>query len=260
MSQASHVTDELARLARDLGSPARSWAVLSEGNCAAADADDLMWVKASGTRMELAGRDDFVAVSRSTLLELVDDPASTFEDVDRVFDTVARSHGGRRPSVEALLHAVCLDQPRVSYVGHTHPVAVNAILCSQRPSLLTDGALFPDQVVVLGPDPVLLPYVDPGLDLGRAVRTLLREQAGDEAPRVLYLANHGMFALGSTSLDVLNVTTMAVKVAEVLIGASSVGGPAYLPDAEVRRIDRRPDEHYRRERLSLFPRAKETAP
>jgi hypothetical protein len=43
---------------------------------------------------------------------------------------------------------------------------------------------------------------------------------------------------------------MAVKNAEVLLRSLVNGGPAFLSDEQVRRIDTRPDELYRRSILS----------
>lgn len=78
---------------------------------------------------------------------------------------------------------------------------------------------------------------------------MLRERT-DGVPRVVYLQNHGMFALGSSETDVLQITQMAVKVASVLIGAASVGTPVFLDPAEMARIHTRPDELLRRDALA----------
>lgn len=249
---------ELIDLAAELGAPARRWAILAEGNCSVTDtsgtrAGEEMWVKASGARMETASKSDFVKLRRQLLLQVIDDESASPDDVSAVFDDVARGYEGRRPSVESLLHAVCLDAPGVRFAGHTHPVPVNAILCSRQPTLLTDGSLFPDQVVVLGISPMYIPYVDPGLDLARAVRRQLQERPDESPPRVVYLGNHGMFALGSTHSDVVNITAMAVKVAEVIIGANAAGGVEYLSGEEAMRIDQRPDEKHRRALLNQSP-------
>ncbi|WP_426592654.1 class II aldolase/adducin family protein [Cellulomonas sp. McL0617] len=241
-------SERLTTLAHELGRVDREWAILAEGNCSMLTDAGVVRVKASGAGMSRATTDDFVDVPLNELLSLIDRPGAGDADVQDVFDAVATRSRGRRPSVESLLHAVCLDQPGVTWVGHTHPIPVNAILSSSRPTLLTDGALFPDQVVVLGTRPLLVPYVDPGLHLAQEVRRLLRERAGD-VPRAIYLQNHGMFALGNSSAEVLQITEMAVKVARVLIGACSVGQPAYMDPRQVARIDTRPDELLRRATL-----------
>ncbi|WP_291056734.1 class II aldolase/adducin family protein [Herbiconiux sp.] len=282
---------QLVELSRELGRPDRAWAVLAEGNTSVAVDEGRMLVKASGASMAVAEPADFVPVRVADVLALVDAPdsagagasvgrdagaagagdgaapgasagaasgapgesessAAGDEAVRALFATA--STGGRRPSVEALLHAVCLDLPGVEAVGHTHPIAVNALLCSPRASLLVEGSLFPDQIVVLGTDPLLVPYIDPGLKLARAVRRMLLERVRTtgRVPKVVYLQNHGMFALGASPAEVLQITEMAVKVAEVIVGSLAAGGPVFLSAADVARIDTRPDELLRREALS----------
>jgi rhamnose utilization protein RhaD (predicted bifunctional aldolase and dehydrogenase) len=258
--------DALVELSRQLGRPDRRWAVLAEGNTSVALGDGRMLVKASGASMAVAQPGDFVEMDTAAVLRLVDAPVGVHRDAADISTNVdgaaddeavralfaAASSGGRCPSVEALLHAVCLDLPGVDAVGHTHPVPVNALLCSPRASLLVDGSLFPDQIVVLGTDPLLVPYIDPGLKLARAARRMLRERlaATGAAPKVVYLQNHGMFALGASTAEVLQITEMAVKVAEVILGSLPAGGPVFLADADVARIDTRPDELLRRAALA----------
>ncbi len=245
----------LATFSRELGRPDRAWALLAEGNTSLllpGAGTPTMLVKASGTSMATATADDAVRLELPPVLELVDADAGGDAEVGALFDAASLAGNGRRPSVEAILHAVCLDLPGVAAVGHTHPVPVNALLCSASAEALTRGSLFPDQIVVLGPDPLLVPYVDPGLGLARVVRRLLHEriEATGRVPKVVYLRNHGMFALGADSAEVLRITEMAVKVAQVLLGALAAGGPVYLDDEAVARIDTRPDELLRRAALA----------
>jgi rhamnose utilization protein RhaD (predicted bifunctional aldolase and dehydrogenase) len=279
----------LVELSRELGRPDRAWAVLAEGNTSVALGDGRMLVKASGASMAIAVPGDFVAVGLPEVLALVDaapddpaapadrapatgatvdtgagvdlaadaadagaDPSADDDEAVRALFEAAAEQGGRRPSVEALLHAVCLTLPGVEAVGHTHPVPVNALLCSPRASLLVEGALFPDQIVVLGTDPLLVPYVDPGLPLARVVRRMLGERlaATGSVPKVIYLGNHGMFALGASPAEVLRITEMAVKVAQVVLGSLAAGGPVFLSAEDVARIDTRPDELLRRAALA----------
>jgi hypothetical protein len=67
-----------------------------------------------------------------------------------------------------------------------------------------------------------------------------------EAPRTIYLQNHGLIALGQTARQVQNVTTMAVKHARVLAATYALGGPNFLPEHHQRRLDSRQDEDLRR--------------
>ncbi len=245
---AGALTMELADLARELARPDRAWAILSEGNVSARLDDKFAFVKASGSQMSKATGEDMVQVDLEDLLALVDAPAADDYDVIRCFDAIAARTGGRRPSVESLLHAVCLDLPGVTVVGHTHPIPLNALLCSPGAGMLTAGSLFPDQVVVLGTSPLLVPYVDPGLRLAQVVRQTLANAMDN--PRAIYLQNHGMFALGSSPSEVLQITEMAVKVAQIILGSLAAGGPRYLDPEDADRIDSRPDERLRRAALS----------
>ncbi|MFB2556953.1 class II aldolase/adducin family protein [Herbiconiux liangxiaofengii] len=250
-------TAELVALSRELGRPDRAWAVLAEGNTSVSIGGGRMLVKASGASMALAEPADFVEVRIAQVLALVDDydgdgDAAADDEAVRALFAAATPEGGRRPSVEALLHAVCLDLPGVEAVGHTHPIAVNALLCSPRAELLVQGSLFPDQIVVLGTEPLLVPYLDPGLTLARAIRRMLRDrlEGGGRVPKVVYLRNHGLFALGASPAEVVRITEMAVKVAQVILGSLAAGGPVFLSAAEVARIDTRPDELLRRAALA----------
>lgn len=218
--------DDLVRLAHSLA----EHAILAEGNVACRLDGDAMLVKASGASLATATASSFVALPVAAALEPGTPPAD-----------------GPRPSVEAPLHAVCFQHADAEFVGHTHPVPVNAVLCSEHaPSIVRP--LFPDQIVVCGADPLFVPYVDPGLELAAAVRDLLTVRS--RPPKAIYLQNHGLVALGQTPQEVLQITAMAVKAAEILLGALATGAPAFLPDDEVARIDSRPDEHYRRRVLA----------
>lgn len=244
--------DELLRLAHAVGEPQRELVILAEGNVSARLDDERMLVKATGSSLASAGPDDLVECRFAPILELLDDPTA-FEGGAgdaRVAEALMASRvdpAAKRPSVEALLHAVVLSSG-AGAACHTHPIAANAVLCSDRAELLAAGALFPDQIVVLGTRTLLVPYVDPGLTLGRLMRDELRAFADRHGalPKVAWMQNHGIFAIGATPAECLRITEMADKVARILVGALSVGEPTFLPDDVLDRIDGRDDEHVRR--------------
>lgn len=240
------------RLSHILGDPSHDWAILAEGNVSAAAPDGTMFIKASGVSMLHALPEDYVQVRLRPILDLLDDPSADDDAVANALMDSRIDSRDKRPSVEAILHAVCLDATGAAVVGHTHPTSVNALLCSEHASALTSGSLFPDQIVVLGKKQLLMPYTDPGLELARLVRHELTDFIAEhgEAPKVIYLRNHGMFALGGSADEVVQVTQMAVKCARILGGALSVGRPVYLTPAETARIDTRPDELLRRQVLA----------
>ena len=205
------VVDDLVAFSRTLGEPARQLAILAEGNTSVRldgeDPSGRMLVKASGAWLARLVPQDLVEVRLAPLVTLLDRERTGDDQVTRAFTeaTVPRDPPSARPSVEALLHAVCLTETPARVVAHTHPVAVNGLLCSSSADLLGSGALFPDQIVVLGRHVLVVPYVDPGLPLARHVRGLLRDFKTRHGthPRALFLRNHGMFALGASSDEVL---------------------------------------------------------
>lgn len=243
--------DQLVALSRELGDPAADLVILGEGNTSADLGDGSFLVKASGASLATARPEDFVRADRQAVVDLVDDAALHEHDQDGLRDRLrAASHAadGPRPSIETMLHALALDLPGVRVVAHTHPTHVNALLCSDRAGELVAGALFPDQVVVCGGASPLVPYAEPGLPLGRVFRDGLRTHLdrSAEVPRLVYLGNHGIVALGESERQAAQVTAMAVKAARVLAGALAIGSAARLDPETVRRLGGRDDERHRR--------------
>lgn len=247
-----NILTELAALSRELGSPTADYAILGEGNTSARIDSESFLLKASGVSLGSARPDSFVEMRTASVLQLLDREPSDDAVLTDVL-SACRIGDGPRPSVEATLHALALTLGGASFVGHTHPSTVNAILCSQRAEALVEGALFPDQIVVCGPRPLFVPYVDPGVPLAVVVRERLRAhiETHGAPPKVLYLQNHGLIALGRSPAEVLQITAMAVKGARILLGAFAAGGPRYLSKEAAARIETRPDEHYRQGILGL---------
>lgn len=229
--------------------PHRDLVILAEGN-ASFKVGRSMLIKGSGAAMGSGGITEFVEVDRLRLSTLLDGGEVPDDEVAAEL-LAARSWGSRRPSVETLLHVVCQSFDAITAVLHTHPTPVNALLCSTAADLLVSGSYFPDQIVTLGTNPMLVPYVDPGLPLAQLVQRMIREHVNrtGATPKVIYLQNHGMFALGGSAAEAIQLTQMAVKTAQVIIGATTVGGVVPLSREQVHRIDTRPDELLRRYEL-----------
>jgi rhamnose utilization protein RhaD (predicted bifunctional aldolase and dehydrogenase) len=247
--------DELVALSLQLGEPERDLAILAEGNSSARIDDRSFWVKASGTSLARAGHpDDYVAVRMAPLLhtlqsgEELDEP----EVKRRLRDAAVDGGEGRPPSIETFVHAACLDAGAATFVAHTHPTAMNSLLCSDRAREAYAGVVFPDEAVMCGPRPLIVEYAAPGLELGRAVLDGLHEfiVRHGEPPRVLLLLSHGLFALGSSGPEAAAITAMAVKAARVRAGALAAGKLRFLPDGEAERLYGREDERARRQRLA----------
>jgi rhamnose utilization protein RhaD (predicted bifunctional aldolase and dehydrogenase) len=239
---------QLVGLTRILGDPANDYAILGEGNTSARASDATFWVKASGSEMRTIDEAGFVEVRFDRVLAMLDAPAlSDMEIKQALTEAKVNAAASAHPSVETVLHAIGLQLEGVNFIGHTHPTAVNAITCSVGFEAAFAGRLFPDEIVVCGPAPVLVPYVDPGPPLAREVRARIEAflDTYGEAPKVIHVQNHGMIALGRTAQQVANITAMAVKAARILAGTYAMGGPRFMTPQAVARIHTRPDEHYR---------------
>ena len=245
MTTAHDLTD-LVHLSRTLGEPWRRFAILAEGNTSQRVTEEQLAVKVTGRSLRHASAEDFVIVSLRRLSGLVDDSEAGDADVARYFDEV-ETEQGLRPSVEALLHVVCVVDAGATTVAHTHPESVNALLCSDRADVLAGPPIFPDQVVVIGRRALLVPYLDPGVVLAREVRVRLAAHAREWGmPRVIYLQNHGLVVLGSSAGQALQLTEMADKVSRVVAAALALGNVVPMTDDSAQRIDTRDDEQVRR--------------
>ena len=248
------VLDQLVALSNSLGRPELDYVILGEGNTSARADAASFWVKASGTELRTITAAGFVQVAFDRVLALMDRPNLTDADV-RAGLTAAKVDPASpgHPSVETLLHALCLQLPGISFIGHTHATAVNMLTCSVGFEQAYAGRLFPDEIVLCGPAPVLVPYTDPGVPLAVEVWTRVQrymDQYGEQ-PKVILIQNHGIITLGRSAQHVLDVMAMAVKTARILLGTYAAGGPRFMSEHDVARIHTRPDELYRRLQLGL---------
>jgi rhamnose utilization protein RhaD (predicted bifunctional aldolase and dehydrogenase) len=245
-----HDLTDLVQLSRTLGEPWRRFVILAEGNTSQRVAEDQLVIKATGRSLRHASAEDFVVVSLSRLSDIIDDSEAGDAEVAHYFQEV-ETEQGIRPSVEALLHVVCVVDAGAKTVAHTHPESVNALLCSDRAEVLAGPPVFPDQVVVIGRRGLLVPYSDPGVVLAREVRARLAEHAREWGmPRVIYLRNHGLVVLGSSAGQALQLTAMADKVSRVLAATLSLGNVVPMTEESAERIDTRGDEQIRRSALA----------
>ncbi len=242
------ILTQLITMSNNLGDPANDYVILGEGNTSAKKDDTTFWVKASGTQLRTIDAGGFVEVSFKQVLAMLNGPGLSDNEVkNALIEAKVDPQVPGHPSVETVLHAICLSLPGVNYVGHTHPSPINMITCSAVFDTATEGRLFPDEIVVCGPAPVLVPYVDPGLPLAREIQQRINayiDTYGD-IPKTILMQNHGFMALATTAQQVENITAMAVKTARILVGTYALGGPNFMTSEAVDRIHTRPDEHYR---------------
>lgn len=243
----------LLRLSHALGRDDRQMAILGEGNTSARLDAETFLVKASGTRLATLSATDVVECRFKKLLPLLDKKMLTDVEIEAALLASRVDPAAKKPSVEALFHAYCLSLPAVEFVGHTHAVAVNQILCSPRARAFATKRIFPDEIVYCGHEAVFVPYTDPGLRLAQEIRrrTAAYIRKHRLSPRVILLANHGLITLGRTAEAVLAAMLMAEKTARIWLGAAQLGGPKFLSRPKVHRIASRADEHYRRRMLNI---------
>jgi rhamnose utilization protein RhaD (predicted bifunctional aldolase and dehydrogenase) len=264
------IIDELLALSHELGAPRHGWAILGEGNTSARIDDERFLVKASGSSLGTLSTEQLLEVRFAPLLESFAGAGKNLSDAEtRVLLIASRrpagaataepERAGKMPSVETLFHALLLQLPAVSFVGHTHVTSINGLLCSDNGwnLICCGGRLFPDEVVVCGVAPCCVPYADPGLPLASAIGesvSRFRDRHGI-VPKTIYLQSHGLIALGGSAKEVIAITRMADKAATIMLGAIQAGGPRFLSDSDIARIATRPDEHHRQRELGLGPSA-----
>ncbi len=251
----SAIRRSLITLGADLAA-CEQMAILGEGNVSARLDAERFVVKASGTQLSALRSDHLVAVRYAPLLAALaeEDGAAPMDDarMEALLLSARVERAALKPSVESLFHAWLLRREGVHVVAHAHPVAVNAILCSPHAAAFARERLFPDQVVYCGEASVLVPYVDPGLVLARAIAAhvaAFMEETGT-LPKTILLENHGAIALGRTPGEAYAALAMLEKSARIFAAAAALGGPVFLSPRHVARIAGRPDEHYRQRMLS----------
>ena len=221
--------NSLVAMTRALGEPGRDYVIIGEGNTSMRVDAESFAVKASGQQMRDISGDGFVTLPFAPYVDWLNSP-------DEPPDLTQA--GEARPSIEASFHAMLLYECAVDFIGHTHPTAINQILCSPHAADFAARRRFPDEVVLCGPVSLLVPYADPGLPLALVMRERVRsflDQQG-EAPKMILLQNHGLIALGGSADEILNITAMAVKSARIYLGARALGGAVSLPEDEVRHL------------------------
>jgi rhamnose utilization protein RhaD (predicted bifunctional aldolase and dehydrogenase) len=253
MNDKTQVLEKLLELSHELGAEHRQLAILGEGNTSAMVDEHTFLVKASGSNLGTLRAEQVVECRAAAILGLMDREVVSDEEVDAVLMASRTDSAARKPSVEALFHAYLLSLPGIRFVGHTHSVAVNAILCSPMAEQFATGRIFPDEVVCCGARSVFVPYMDPGLKLAQSIREQTLKFIDEQAapPRVILLKSHGIITLGSSPEAVKAAMSMAVKAATIFAGAAALGGPVFMSEAEIQRIGSRRDEHYRQQALKL---------
>jgi len=250
--QSDIILEQLIWLSHELAREDRDLAMLGEGNVSADCGDGTFWVKASGAEMASIDAGGFSRVSLDAVSEMMSQDFLSDRQVADGLQKALVDTSHRKPSVETFLHALSITEAGAKWVCHTHAVSVLKILCSKSGGEPFRRPLIPDMIVMCGTEPLIVPYLDPGFQLAAGVLSALRDfqDRKGESPRVILMVNHGVVSMGQTARQALNAMLMMDKWARILEGTFTFGGPNHLPDEVINRIESRPDEHYRRQRLT----------
>lgn len=104
---------------------------------------------------------------------------------------------GLMPSMETGFHAV-LD----AYVIHTHPLAVNIILC-------TDDCETKLKELFFDLPFILLPYLNPGYPLSKSIANSISKLPS--TPKIVFLKNHGLIVHSNNKNEAIELHQMVVK-------------------------------------------------
>ncbi|MHB8910754.1 MAG: bifunctional aldolase/short-chain dehydrogenase [Syntrophales bacterium] len=158
-----------------------------------------LFVKASGAAMEAIIPPDFVCLDHAYLKKLRAVPSLTDEVMADEFRMRMLKPSDRLPSIETLMHAFIARKA----VFHTHPAAILA---------LTNRAGGEKAVAeALGGAVGLVPYVDAGLPLGRAVADEFDRR---DDLRALVVMQHGLVTWGAGPKQAYDRTIEIVTRAE----------------------------------------------
>ena len=248
---AAVVRSRLIELSREFGQA--RWTILGEGNTSGRIDQKIFAVKSSGSSLGTLTEIELTECYFDTLLPVLDRNNVSEQEIEEILLASRVRPTVLKPSVETFFHAYLLTMPGINFVGHTHPISVNQVLCSGLGSTFAEERRFPDEVVCCGPVSLLIPYEDPGLALAVRIRRDLQNFAREHGknPKVILLGNHGVITIGSTADAVRVAMAMTVKAAEIFVGAQALGGNIPMQQSEVHRIENRLDEEYRRKMLSL---------
>lgn len=186
----------LIDISRKYGADER-FVIAGGGNTSYKD-EQKLWVKASGHALATITEDGFAVLDRAMLNPMGKKVYSSVpaEREEQVKNDLAAAciTKDRRPSVETSLHN-CMG---FAYVVHTHPTAVNALMCAKDAQKLC-ADLFPEALYV--------PYTDPGYTLFKKVfdKIAAYRKVNGYEPQIIFLQNHGVFVGADTTAEVEQV-------------------------------------------------------
>jgi L-fuculose-phosphate aldolase len=130
--------------------------------------------------------------------------------------------GERGPSSEKAVHLECYKAfDHVGSVIHSHALHASMFACARQPI----PAAIEESVVFIGGDIPVADYKETGTDsLALEAVKLLSDRSA------VLLANHGMVSIGADPYSALRVAALTEKVAQIVLGARTLGGEHAVPD------------------------------
>ena len=168
--------------------------------------DSVMYVKGSGTTLATITREQFVKMDLTKLSAMLekdypdDDKSRESEALKDMMAAKLPGEEGKRPSVEAVLHAIFPQK----FVLHTHPAIVNGLTCGKN------GAEACQRV--FSTSAVWIPLTKPGYVLAAECRNLFEEykHLTGRPPKAAILQNHGLFTAADTIQEIDSLTNDVV--------------------------------------------------
>jgi len=229
------MTKNLLSLAHQIGAHPSRLTIWNEGSCAVKISPTKFAVSASGVGLANLAESDLLEFDLNAV-----EPLSAVEKVteEQLAGALQRADG-RTPALDAFLYAYFFTFEGLNYGAHIQPISINQILGSPRARQFADRRISPSEVLGCGSAALLVPYADPGLPLAREIRRkmILWKDRYKTAPRLVLLQNHGMIVFGENPDDILRLTDMTLKAADIFIGASVLGGPVFLTPHNVTQIE-----------------------
>ena len=190
---------ELKEISRFYGSK-KNYVIAGGGNTSWKDEHHL-YIKASGVALATITEQGFCILDRKKLdkiptMSLSSDSSEREEQVkNALLNSRVNPESGLRPSVETSLHNLF----EYSFVVHTHPTLVNALMCSRDVESKT-YELFGNRVLYV-------PYSDPGFVLFTIIRDKILEYRQREGhdPQVVFIQNHGVFVAANSVDEIMGI-------------------------------------------------------
>ena len=166
-----------------------------------------LFVKSSGVPLDSIGPSGFVCLDLAALRKLQKVRALDDEAMANEFRTHLVKPSESVASVETLMHAF-VDKP---CIVHTHPSAILALTNREDGEAIAQSAL--------GKNAAVLPHVNAGLDLGRAVAAAVKKNKG---LRAVVVSHHGLITWGAGPKQAYAAAVEAVSRAEEYLKNSRV--------------------------------------